>query len=208
MIAMRVRDGRDRHPEWWVALVSASVWVTMLAGVVTSVAGPGHDHTAPLRALGPWVLMVLAMMVPLTLPTVRGVARASLWPRRHRAVAVFLGGYVAVWAVAGVVLLEAHHVAEALLGPLPVASLALVTAVMWWRHPVCRRAAIRCGRSAPLAPRGWRADRDAARFGARIGASCVVSCWATMGAVVALGHHAVVMAAGLALHLHRRVRAA
>ena len=72
----------------------------------------------------------------------------------------------------------------------------------------CRRAAIRCRRSAPLAPRGWRADRDAARFGARIGASCVVSCWATMGAVVALGHHAVVMVAGLALHLHRRVRAA
>ena len=45
-----------------------------------------------------------------------------------------------------------------------------------------------CHRSIPLAPRGWRADRDCIRFGALIGTRCLVSCWALMLVCFASGH--------------------
>ena len=49
-----------------------------------------------------WLLMVIAMMLPLVIDPIRGVAARSLWPRRHRAVGGFLLG-LSVWLVAGIV---------------------------------------------------------------------------------------------------------
>jgi hypothetical protein len=40
----------------------------------------------------------------------------------------------------------------------------------------------------PLAPRGWRADRDCVLYGWRTGTSCALSCWALMLACALSGH--------------------
>jgi predicted metal-binding membrane protein len=61
-------------------------------------------------------------------------------------------------------------------------------AAAWQLTPVKQRAVWSCQRTAPLAPRGWRADRDCVRFGWDIGRRCLVSCWAMMLACSLAGH--------------------
>jgi predicted metal-binding membrane protein len=58
----------------------------------------------------------------------------------------------------------------------------------------------------PLAPRGWRADADCARFGAMAGASCVSVCWALMAVCVVFAHSLPVMAVLFAVQLTGRYR--
>jgi hypothetical protein len=93
------------HPEWWVVMAAAAAWVFM-AGMSHPHASHTHaSHTGitPGRGHGQGmpgvVAMVIAMMAPLTLANVRHVALSSLWRRRHRAIAAFLVGYLAVWIV-------------------------------------------------------------------------------------------------------------
>ncbi len=50
-----------------------------------------------------WMLMVVAMMFPLVIGSVRTVAARSLWRRRHRAIAGFLTGYAGAWFLVGLV---------------------------------------------------------------------------------------------------------
>jgi predicted metal-binding membrane protein len=187
------------HPEWWIGGLAVAAWVAMLRVQIGDLRGPGghHDHSAPLRAVGPWLVMVLAMMVPLVLPSLRHVALSSMWRRRHRTMLTFLAGYLLVWAVAGLVVLEAAHA----LGPIVAAS-----AVVWYFNERRRRALVRCRRTMPIALRGWRADRDAARYGATIGTTCVLTCWALMAALVVLPYHLVLMPLAFVLLFAERVR--
>jgi hypothetical protein len=46
----------------------------------------------------------------------------------------------------------------------------------------------------PLAPRGWRADRDCLRYGWTVGRHCVMSCGIMMTACVLASHAFVAMA--------------
>jgi predicted metal-binding membrane protein len=55
----------------------------------------------PLAVLGTWLVMTVAMMVPLTVASIRTTAARSLWSRRERAVAGFLLGYLGPWLIAG-----------------------------------------------------------------------------------------------------------
>ena len=49
-----------------------------------------------------WLLMVVAMMLPLMLPSVRWTAERSFRARERRAMAGYLLGYLAPWAILGV----------------------------------------------------------------------------------------------------------
>src|SRR6476620_12211696 len=100
-----------RHPEWWTLGLSALAWVSLLSD---EPAKGHHQHhyyhgasmlnvSMLLRELWLWVLMIVAMMLPLLVTPVRVVAARSLWRRRHRAIASFLVGYLATWLVVGAV---------------------------------------------------------------------------------------------------------
>jgi predicted metal-binding membrane protein len=92
----------------------ALAWAFAIAAELTG-AGSQLHHDAligrgPGVALGlglstvAWVVMVAAMMIPSSLPLVRFFARASAGqPRSGAAMAGFLGGYVAVWTLFGVI---------------------------------------------------------------------------------------------------------
>ena len=93
----------------------------------------------------------------LTLTNVRHVALSSLWRRRHRAIAAFLVGYLAVWiAVQTVIVGGTWGLLVPLIGWQTAAGVAMVAAALWEVAPIKRQRIRRCHRTVPLAPRGWR----------------------------------------------------
>jgi predicted metal-binding membrane protein len=130
-------------------------------------------------ALAMWGLMVVAMMLPTALPVIRHVASASLRRRRGRAVTLFTGVYLAMWLVAGAVLvsaLRAWSPSARWAALLAVAALA----IGWQLTSAKRRALQDCHRASRLPLSGRDADCGVARFAACNAWACVRSCWALM----------------------------
>jgi len=201
-----------RRPEWWALALCAIAWVLLSAQAITRPPGSGWSHPHHHGAAGPvdvaaplsawrsgavhWSLMVVAMMLPLVVTAIRATSRRSLWSRRNRAIGGFLVGYLSPWLVLG---LAASAIAAAIgledrRGLPALAAVGFGVAAAWQVTPVKRRAVWSCHRTAPLAPEGWRADRDCIRYGWDIGKRCLVSCWAMMLACVLAGHNLPTMA--------------
>jgi predicted metal-binding membrane protein len=204
----QLRRAAWRYPDWWCLALSAGAWLVLLSGAATVATHPGHAG-APHAALGSpahWVLMLLAMMLPLVRGPVRVTAGRSLWSRRNRAISGFLAGYLAVWTGAGAAALAAFAVAGTRywLEPAAGGAVAFAVAALWQQTPTRRRALMACHRTLPLAPRGWRADRDCVRYGWTIGTACLVTCWPLMAACLFLPHSTVAMAgAGILAGIER-----
>jgi len=201
-----------RAPQWWVSIVVLVAWLVAIAGGSTDV-GPGepaghHLHGSTVRPAAPDGLVtfacVVAMMVPLLLPTLRRVAVASLWKRRDRAMAACLVGYLALWLPASLLIglgVEAEH---ALGGPFGAIGLSAAAALFWQSTRAKRRALRACHLTLPLSPSGWRADRDCVVLGVDVGWNCVRNCWALMAVVFAFGHHPMAMFAAFVLMVMER----
>ncbi|MFC5473550.1 DUF2182 domain-containing protein [Paraherbaspirillum soli] len=187
----RVSQFADRHPEWWLPALSLGAWSALFwqhaQQAATGTHPAHHMHHAAGTAAGwgsdlvGWVLMVAAMMLPLVIDPAHTAALRSLWRRRHRAIAGYLSGYLAVWMIAGLVsltLLAAIKVSFAEQSRALAFGFAIAAA--WQLTPYKRLALSACHRTMPLAPRGWRADYDCIRYGLQSGRSCVLSCWALM----------------------------
>ena len=191
-----------QYPEWWTLTLSGVSWAYLWAegaaetGHVTTAA---HMHQAGLGILpsqtivrlGEWMIMVAAMMLPMVVGPIRVTARRSLWRRRHRAIAEFLAGYLAVWIAIGVFTVIVCGFLAFDPGPMAVAG--FLVAAAWGWTAAHRRALAVCHRTVPLAPSGWRADVDCLRYGWTIGKHCAVSCWAVMFACALAGHAVDVM---------------
>jgi predicted metal-binding membrane protein len=133
------------------------------------------------------VLMAVAMMLPLSLGSIRAAARRSLRRRRRRAVAEFVGGFLAVWTVAGLAAAGALSILArvGLFRPSTAsAAAALGLAALWQLTPIKRRAVNGHHRTRPLAPSGYRADRDCLAFGSATGVQCLLSCGPMMVAML------------------------
>ena len=141
-----------RHPEWWSVALSIAAWIAL-------VSTPRHSasHQSTAINLLFWLLMVVAMMFPLVIAQVRQAAFHSLWSRRHRAIGVFLTGYVMPWLAFGafVILIQSKLPIERRASVI----VAILVAAAWQVSPSKRRALSKCHRIMPIA----RAD------GARIG---------------------------------------
>jgi hypothetical protein len=191
-----------RHPEWWVLSLSALAWLETLALMSTpggraggSAAMAGMEMTwragtprassLGVTTMSGWTLMIATMMLPLTIGPLRAVAERSLWRRRQRAIAEYLGGFIGVLLLAGVALLGARATLLALGWSTPAWTrpVGLSLAAAWQLTPYKRRALRACHRTAPLAPRGARAVRDCVRYGASGACSCLVSCGVAMAAL-------------------------
>jgi predicted metal-binding membrane protein len=187
-----------RHPEWWTLALSGGAWVA-IATVATSAAGAtGHGH-AELRSLPDlvavaahardWLLMIAAMMLPLSVGSIQATAARSLWRRRHRAIFFWLAGYLTPWLVLGLVVsifTNQLSSGQAISGSL--AALAFIAAGLWQVAPPRARALMRCHKTQPLAPKGWHANYDCVRYGWSTGVNCVSACGVLMVACWLLGH--------------------
>ena len=219
------------HPELWVYVVAAASFVVLVLVTLGALGSEpamhhagmhqaGMDHAgmsmspvpetfgaAWAAAWGHWVLMVLAMMLPVAAPHVRVVAMRSLRSRGHRAAVVFLLGYVALWITAGAVLLAAlvalgtEHLDGAWLVGI------LLVAAAWQVSGPRKRVLRRCGFLRLGAAAGVAADLNCARAGLRSGLQCMVTCWPAMLAM-AVSHDLLLMAGLLAVMLTERARGA
>ena len=186
----RVRDLSWRYPEWWSLAICAAAWVALAFSPAGHPDGPPRwaDWTAT------WVLMILAMMVPLVLGSIRFTAVRSFWRRRHRAIAGFLTGFLGLWVVAGAFALAGVFLLESVVEPRSAAAAGFLLAAGWQYTPMKRRALVACHATTPLAPQGRRADLDCVRYGWTIGLRCLVACWALMLGFVVAGHGLALMA--------------
>lgn len=180
------------RPEWRIATGAAAAWLAVLAGVGMHRTHLGMHHAplGPIAALPEWSLMVVAMMVPITLPAVRYVGLNSMRSRRQRAMALYTAVYVGVWVLFGIAALGTHHLLSVHLGAgdRVLLALALAVAACWQLTRAKRRALFACGRTVPLPPTGRRADEGCIRFALLQAWRCVRSCWAIMLVMVVVGH--------------------
>jgi len=141
-----------------------------------------------------WVAMMAAMMFPAVLPVVRLYARAAA--KGHAApVAVFVGGYIALWAVVGIPAFFAwSRLNEPLMQGSPwagrVAGAVAVAEGLYQLTPL-KSVCLRHCRS-PLSfflRHGKHLDRPTGAFvaGGRHGMFCVGCCWMLMALLVAFG---------------------
>jgi predicted metal-binding membrane protein len=155
----------------------------------------------------PWLTMLLAMMPPLLARPVAHLWERSLARRRLRAIALFAAGYVAVWMLAGIVLMMAAIALKTLVGAafLPAPAVAVAIALLWQATPVKQACLNRCHRLPRLSAFGLAADRDCLRYGLVAAFWCVGTCWALMLVpLVADQAHAAVMAVSAVVLLAER----
>lgn len=200
------------HPEWWTIALSAAAWVTIMGQWIVGSSHSGHHnaHAArPGSLIVSSVLMIVSMMFPMVLSSVRTVAARSLWRRRHRAIVQFLAGYMAPWmlfslAAALVIAVLQVWIHEMGLASSQAAAFGFGAAVLWQLTPLKRRAVLGCHRTIPIAANGWRANRDCFHSGWIIGVSCVGSCWVLMLACMLSEHSLPAMLCATAIGMIER----
>jgi predicted metal-binding membrane protein len=217
-ITAAVRTRLAYAPQTWVYVVAAGAMAILLARHLIPDAAASHEHhmhgghgaaLSPVPTLVStwlwWTVMSVAMMFPVAATGARRIAAAGLWRRRHIAMAEFLGGYLAAWALVGLIAVWGVAMVWPHGAPRYVVAAVLFAAAVWQVTPVRRRVLRRCRGPAFVNVRGWRADADAVAEGLADGRRCVVTCGPVM-AVMAVGHSLVLMACLTALLLTERAR--
>jgi predicted metal-binding membrane protein len=191
------RGFANAHPAWWCGVLSVVAWVFIVRHAIAHW-GHAHHHVMPLPTEEiHWVLMVVAMMMPLAIGTFDRAALRGLWRRRARSVLLVLAGYLAPWAIAGIPVSVVRG--APLARTYAAAGVAFVLAAAWTWVPFYATARRACHRAIPLAPRGVRADVDCLRYGVAFGLPCVVTCWPLMAACSLTGHALPAMVGGFAI---------
>jgi predicted metal-binding membrane protein len=153
-----------------------------------------------------WVVMMAAMMFPSVAPTVALYARMTRI-RSPVAPLLFAGGYLLIWAVAGVVAFAvATAGGRAADGILTwdrtgrwVAGATLIVAAVYELTPLKDVCLGKCRSPLGALLGSWRSGaRGAVSMGARNGAWCVGCCWALMLSLFALGIMSIVWMAFIA----------
>jgi predicted metal-binding membrane protein len=140
-----------------------------------------------------WTAMMMAMMVPATLPLVllyRTIARNRLSSAQSRVgMLALLAGYLMVWAAAGIPVYAYTLFAEAAgsLATLLPASLLVVGGVYQFT-PLKRICHVRCSSPLFFLMQNWRPGATGAlRLGTLHGVDCLGCCVGLMVGLVALG---------------------
>ncbi len=165
---------------WAYTAYQASAMGSMESGMGMNVSG--------------WVAMMVAMMLPATLPLIllyRTVARGRLSPGQMRiGMAALLLGYIMIWTAAGLPLyaydLAAGGVGSSMAVLLP--GVLLIAGGVYQFTDLKRNCHARCGNPLFFLMRNWRANTAGAlRLGALHGVDCLGCCAGLMVGLVALG---------------------
>jgi len=182
-----------------VPLVIAGAWSALLIAEVTGAAAALHHHAliegglplamaVPLFLLG-WMVMVAAMMLPASLPTIRVVEAARAWRAGPgRACLVFLVPFAAVWTAFGLLAflgdVGLHHLVDAtpwLAGrPQLIEVGVLALAGGYQLLPIRRRSLAICRHPSQLPATTLSGLAAAAWLGLGHGLACLGSMWALM----------------------------
>lgn len=147
------------HLELWLLTLAGLAWLLVLF-----VARPG---LGPAASLGAWMGLVIAMTFPWLAERsrMRGFRTPGIPGLLARA--LFIGGYLAPWLVAGVALVSARpHLGD--VGRVGAAALFVLTAGWMFSPWFGRNLAARRSPRPPTAD-GWAADPSTLAEGARLG---------------------------------------
>ncbi len=156
--------------------------------------------------LGVWIVMMAAMMLPSVAPTVALYSRLTR-QRSPLSPLLFAGGYLLVWAGAGLVAFAIGAALNSISGDLLAwdragrwaAGATLVVAAVYELTPLKDVCLGKCRSPLGALLGSWRdGRRGALGMGARNGAWCVGCCWALMASLFALGIMSVVWMAVVA----------
>jgi hypothetical protein len=222
-LATRLGFADRRAPPWPWGVIAASLsgWVWLLAaapggfaGLCTRAGWIGR-FAAEWRAglLAPQLLgcalmalaMSVAMMLPLTMASLRYVAVRSFPWRRGRSIGAWLAAYLGLWTLA-ILTASLPLMAVAALARPMVAAGAFLLAAAWQLTPAKLWALQACHRIQPLHPTGVRADGSCFVYGARIAAACLVSCGPMMFAAMASPWPTLAMIGVFVVALYERYR--
>jgi predicted metal-binding membrane protein len=197
-------------PSYRVALAALVVgaWVTLIAWAASPYGGYldhatlGEEHHLPLTSLLPvfvlgWSIMTLAMMLPTIVHPLRSfLAFVPGGGNRSARLALYVGGYTAVWAAFGIAAYLGdgflHEAAEA--GGVPeifahaLLGITMLMAGLYQLTPAKRFFLAACSPAVRHQPTGGAQDRrNPVWLGAKQGLVCLGSCWALMLFMFALG---------------------
>jgi predicted metal-binding membrane protein len=164
-------------------------------------AGPGTDPGTLGFFLGVWVVMMAAMMFPSIAPMVLMYARmqegrGEQSARAAGSTAIFVGGYLVSWTLAGLTGYAVYELGRAAGGDAfawdsggPYLAGAIVVAAAVYQLTPLKDVCLRhCRSPFWFLMRHWRPGRyGALRMGMVHGGWCVGCCWALMAALFALG---------------------
>jgi predicted metal-binding membrane protein len=164
-----------------------------------------------------WQAMVVAMMIPSSLPLIGLFTRVSRTQSRgHATMAAFLGGYALVWTAFGAAAFLFDVAVHASVDAWPwlrshdwlIGGAVLVVAGVFQFTPLKYACLDSCrGPESFLLRHYDRGVRPALRLGLRHGAFCVGCCWALMLVMFAVGvANLVWMAALTAVMVHEKTR--
>lgn len=224
---------RTKDDSRWYALAIGMLVVTAWAVLTGWAASPYAgllDHRGigesglPISRLavfaGGWTLMVIAMMLPGSLPLINLFARmASHRPRPATLVARLVLGYLGVWALFGLAAFRGDayvHAAAAQLPALAGASqwigvAVLLVAAVYQVTPLKDLCLTKCRSPYSFVAETWRGANpraEALRLGLRHGMFCVGCCWTLMLLMFAIGgvHLGWMLALGAVMAAERSFR--
>jgi predicted metal-binding membrane protein len=202
-----LRSPDDRR---WYRLALASIVVAAWGVLAIWGASPAArllDHHAlgetgvppfvgPIVFLIGWTLMVVAMMLPASMPLVNLVGRLLDGNRRRgRMLAALCAGYLVAWVTFGLLVIlgdSVLHAVARLVEPDPrwVAGAVLVGAGVYQFTPLKSMCLDKCRSPLVFVVEHWGSRRtivDTFRLGVAHGKFCVGCCWTLMLVMVAVG---------------------
>jgi predicted metal-binding membrane protein len=145
--------------------------------------------------LGLWIVMMAAMMLPSAIPTV-ALYGSLAKDRAQLAAALFVAGYLAVWAAAGLVAFALAEAGGRVAGGILAwdragrwaAGATLLVAAAYQLTPLKDACLARCRSPLGFLLGSWRPGVVGGfRLGLTSGAWCAGCCWALMASLFALG---------------------
>lgn len=183
----------------WVALAG---WAASPYAVLLDHRGIG-DGGLPISRLavfaGGWTLMIIAMMLPGSLPLINLFVRmVSSRPRPAALVARLVLGYLGVWVVVGLAAFRGDAYLHAAAAQLPAVAGAaqwigvavLLVAAVYQVTPLKDMCLTKCRSPYSFIAETWRGANprgEALRLGLRHGMFCVGCCWTLMLLMFAIG---------------------
>ena len=190
-----------RGSGWRVPIVSvaiAAAWLLAVVAQLTHQASLLHHHTlieggAPLWIaialflLG-WQVMIAAMMLPASLPSIGAFNAAASRARRRRGLVAFLSSYALAWSVFGLVAFVGDDILHRIVHVTPwledrpwlIEASILALAGVYQFSPLKRLGLAACRHPATLAASSEVASRGSFQVGLDHGLACLGSSWALM----------------------------
>jgi predicted metal-binding membrane protein len=192
---------------WWLTIhhalsMSMPMGIAVRGGMAAGgMAGmTGYSVAGAVVFVALWSVMMAAMMLPAAMPMVLVFASAQARRQDHVAVPtwIFVSGYMAVWAVAGLLVYVLVQVASELATMLTpnersrwapiVLGGTLMAAGLYQLTPIKIACLRHCRSPLGFFAQHWRAGRvGALSMGAKHGGYCFGCCWALFAVMVAAG---------------------